>query len=435
MPRSSNCDLPDRGAFMRRLRSVPPIYVGPPTERCVLEYRLHKLRSDVREEKALSGPAETDLSTFPVRTFAGHVEVFVVSSRYERLMKDWTAAVEELPLEYGTPELSGPPMESGRTRGLPDISLFGGNRMRRNHDLCSHLVQDQAITDSDCMAVRCGLLSLSYWDLQAAMVQRARRLRGLGVRSGDNVIIVAESGFQAVALILALAELKACILAVSARTPESKLTTIRSSNVHHRMIYCVGDSSAAAEHAKLELFHSEFSLLGPVIVQDVAQTRSAAGKRKRRPTISFAESDGCTSLGHRGLLESASYLAGACALSANDVIYNYIPIFTIEGFLATLAALHAGAGVELVAEPTPEHFVWTLHEGRLSCLIASPPILLEILAYAKINGHVLRHRRLRLISLVGQAIDPVLEMGVLDVLGNRIRRFGFHAAQTGDYSS
>lgn len=343
------------------------------------------------------------------------------------MTSDLLAVAEELPLAFGAPKLGGPPTEPRRGRSLPYVNLFGRNRVRRDHDLCSHLVQDRAISDSDRMAIRCGLLALSYGDLHAATVQGAQRLHSLGVRKGDRIIVVAESGFQAIALILALGELEACTLAVNARMPDSELETIRSYNVHHRMIYCAGDSLAAAVRAKVEMFRSEFFLFGPVVVQDVARPRSVGRNRKEleRPTVSFGEDSRCAGLRHRRLLESASYLAGACALSADDVIYNCAPIASIEGFLATLTALHAGAGVELVAEPDPAHFVWRLNEGRVSFLIAPPPFFPEILAYAKVNGHGLRRRRLRLISSVNHAIDPDVETAVLDAFGERVRRFGF----------
>ena len=347
------------------------------------------------------------------------------------MTRNWSAVAEELRLALDAPEMSGPPTERRRARSLPYINLFGRNRVRREHDLCSHLVQDRAISDSDRMAIRCGLLALSYCDLHAAMVQGVKRLHGFGVRKGDRIIVVAESGFQTIALILALGELETCTLVVNARMPDDELTAIRSSNVHHRMIYCAGDSSAAAAHSTVEMVRSEFFLFGPVIVQDVAQPRSARRNRKgpERPTVSFAEDSRCAGLRHRRLLESASYLAGTCALSADDVIYNCAPIANIEGFLATLMALHAGAGVEFVAEPDPEHFVCRLNEGQVSCLIAPPPFLLEVLAHAKVNGHILRHRRLRLISSVREAIDPDLDMAVLDAFGERVRRFDFRKSR------
>ena len=342
------------------------------------------------------------------------------------MTSDWSRVAEELSLGFGAPKLSARPSLRTRSRSLLHIDLFGRSDVRRDHDLLSHVVQDRAITDADCMALRCGLLALSYRDLHAAMLEATKRLHGLGVRKGDRIIVFAESGFQVIALVLALSELEARILLAHARAGLSELEGIRDQNAKFRLIYCAGDSSAAADHAKLEPVRAEFDLFGPVIVQELAQVPNFVRVRRstEQSTISFSEGGFCAAFRHRRLLENASYLAGACALTARDVIYNCATVAGIEGFLITLTALHAGAGAELVTEPDPEHFVWRLNEGRVSCLVASPSFFRAILAYAELNGHVLRSRPLRLISSARESLDPDLEKSILAAFGKRVYCLG-----------
>jgi long-chain acyl-CoA synthetase len=298
--------------------------------------------------------------------------------------------------------------------------------LERMPDRLSHVVRDWALRDPFRPALRCGERLLTYGQLWHATLDAVSIFEGLGIRSGDRVVLVAENGLQIVPLLLALSELDAWAVPVNARMSFREVETIRTFSACRRALYCVGDSEAAVGHASTDRIDQQLSILGSVLVSalDEAAKPEAIYPDKARQTAVLVFTSGTTGepkgvrLSHQALIYMGANMAELRKITCGDTFYNSSPISHAIGLGTVLmTAFWAGASTELVARFSPGHFIDALRDERITSVTAVPTLFARILEYAEEKQLSLHSRRLRIIATAGAPLDLALKARIQDAFG------------------
>ncbi|XSC47516.1 class I adenylate-forming enzyme family protein [Bradyrhizobium sp. RDT10] len=271
---------------------------------------------------------------------------------------------------------------------------------------------------------------MTYGELWAATSDAVALLTRKGVRAGDRVVLVGENGLQLVPLLLAVSELDAWSVPLNARMSGREIEVIREFAECRRAVYCIGDSSAAKQHAKADRSAGETEeLLGPLVFSSLNEEVAAEQTfpEKERQTAVLVFTSGTTGepkgvrLSHQALMYMGANMAELRQVTPDDVFYNSSPISHAIGLGTVLmTAFWAGAGVELVGKFTPQHFVEALQAERITSVTAVPTLFARILDHAEKERLSLRSRRLRVIATAGAPLDLALKTRVEAAFGLRM---------------
>ncbi len=257
--------------------------------------------------------------------------------------------------------------------------------------------------------------NMSYSELWSATVDAIALLKGIGVRAvDDRVMLVGENGLQIVPLLLAASEIDAWAAPLNARMSWREIESIRDFAECRRVIYCVGDSGSAEQHAKSSGANESAELLGPLVIgalNDQANAEQVFPDMANQTAV-LVFTSGTTGapkgvrVSHQALIYMGANMAEIRQINSDDVFYNSSPISHAIGLGTVLmTAFWAGASAELVSKFTAEHFVEALRQERISSVTAVPTLFARILDFAEQEGISLRSKRLRIIATAGAPLS------------------------------
>lgn len=216
-----------------------------------------------------------------------------------------------------------------------------------------------ALDTPDALALRDGVSEWNYRQLGDAILEAKTRLRKIGVRAGDRVVIVNENCMAVVALLFALAELDAWFVLVNARLSAREIDAICDDCGARLTLFTDVDSADAALHAqRLSAIRQHWSLIGDLSVGALNETcePEAIFRSGAEQVASLVYTTGTTGkpkgvmLTHHNILHVATVSATLRCLKTSDRAYGVLPISHVYGMSSvTLGTLTAGACLQVAA--------------------------------------------------------------------------------------
>lgn len=268
----------------------------------------------------------------------------------------------------------------------------------------------------------------SYQELASAISETQSRLKTLGVRPGDRVMIVGENCRVFAAILMATAAIDAWPVLVNARLTSHEIEQIHSHCGARRTFYTVSVSSNAADHAKQNgAVIEDWAGLGAVGVgplqENVEQEPLDPSIANRVGALIYTS--GTTGvpkgvmLSHRNLLFMAEGSANVRSVGPNDRLYGVLPMSHAVGLaVVLLGALVAGASVYLVPRFDPMTARIALEQEGITMLFGTPAIFNQMLQYSKLRKlSSLKFPALRVITSSGAPLDATTKRDTENLFG------------------
>ncbi len=237
----------------------------------------------------------------------------------------------------------------------------------------------------------------TYGELRGEIGRHAARLRELGVRPGDRVMLVSENCVAQVALIFALASLDAWSVTVNARLSEGELESIRA----HCGPRCV--LTATAEGVTVDAVDRAAVAEPAWQVAALVYTTGTTGQPKG------------VMLTHANLLFVAATSSTLRGLTPLDHASGVLPFSHVYGLSSVmLGTLYAGACLYLMPRFCAATLLAQIRDGSLSIVQGVPAMYTRLLALA--NGEPVASR-LRFCYAGGAPLDPALKREAERVFG------------------
>ena len=268
----------------------------------------------------------------------------------------------------------------------------------------------------------------TYAQLEAAIARAQSWLEDLGIRPGDRVMLVCENCRAFVAILLAITNLDAWPVLVSARLSAREIDQIREHCSARRVIYTTGVSPQAAQHARRHgASIAEAATLGMVgmsaLNEEAAPEPIEADAANRVAALIYTS--GTTGLpkgimlSHRNLLYLAAVSAKIRSLTAQDRMYGILPMSHAVGFsVVLLGTLLSGATLYLSPRFDPVAALAAIERDRLTVVLGVPAMFSLLLEYAKSKNFAsLRFPALRIIASSGAPLHSAVKAGVESLFG------------------
>jgi acyl-CoA synthetase (AMP-forming)/AMP-acid ligase II len=263
--------------------------------------------------------------------------------------------------------------------------------------------------------IDCDGTRLCNSDLHAAVAAAAELLQENTVAAGDRVLLVAENCAVFIAVTLACSQLGAWVVPVNARMTSVEIARIAAHAEPRLQIFTHTISPAAIAHGKVAGAR-EISLYGSLklLVSEPdrrVQRQTDTGLATRVAALMYTT--GTTGdpkgvmLTHANLLYASWASVTIRVIDDHDHVYGALPFTHIFAFnSAFLAALRAGATLQLVARFDPANF-FTALAGGVTLVPAVPAMYAKLLDYAERTGIESPDApRLRYMSAGGAPLDP-----------------------------
>ncbi len=270
--------------------------------------------------------------------------------------------------------------------------------------------------------------SWTYRQLDQVVGETADRLRQLGIRPGDRVMIVGENCRAFVAILLAASSLDAWPVLANARLSAREIGEIREHCGARRVFYTVGASSHAAEHAARHGARPEerdsFGEIAIGTLNNTVEPEPLSGNISDR-VAALIYTSGTTGLPkgvmltHRNLLFMAAGSAAVRSVTPDDRLLGVLPMSHAVGLsVVLLGSLLAGASIYVTSRFDPMTARMTLEKEQVTLLFGTPAIFNQLIQYAKLRKlSSLHFPSLRIITSSGAPLDPATKSAVENLFG------------------
>lgn len=268
--------------------------------------------------------------------------------------------------------------------------------------------------------------SLTYAELDQAVTAAADRLRGLGVRPGDRVLLVAENCVALCVSVLAISALDAWSATVNARLSGREITTFLEHSGARRALYFDQVSPDAAAHADHAGATSEdFPLIGAIRVGPLAETTpEAVFEAAEDQVAALVYTSGTTGaakavmLTHRNLMFVAENSLRMRRLVPEDVVYGVLPLSHVYGISSLLSAtLLSGGHLLLAPRFRVEDMAHALADKGVSVLHGVPAMYARLIDWADRLPEPFRAPALRVAQAGGSPLTAPVKAGFERLFG------------------
>ena len=239
--------------------------------------------------------------------------------------------------------------------------------------------------------------------------------------AGDRVLIVGENCAAAGVIAFALSRLDAWVCIVNGRLSPREIDGIIAHAMPRRVIYTTHVSPDALQHAQrhgAQACQWPWPGMGPLHLGPLNQAAApepchAAATEQVAALIYTSGTSGAP----KGVMLTHANLAFVAGLNLrgvrpDDVIYGALPMAHVVG-LSTLLLGSLAAGASVVFEPrfSPERLAAALRQGVTS-FTGVPAMYGRLLDWLREPAHLLQAPKLRVISVAGSPLTPVLKAAV-----------------------
>lgn len=242
-----------------------------------------------------------------------------------------------------------------------------------------------------------GTTTWTYAQLRQEVDRHAALLLDAGVRPGDRVMVVSENCAAQVALLFAIAKVKAWIVPANARLSAAELAAInRHCNARRIVTIDAGVVTTGALNADCV----------PDPEPDIAALIYTTGTTGQPKGVLLT---------HANLMFVAQSSSTLRAVTPSDRVYGVLPISHVYGLTSVLlGTLYAGACVVLAPRFTPAALLAALAVHRLTILQGVPAMYARVLDACE--GRPIAST-LRFCYAGGSPLDPALKQRVERVFG------------------
>ena len=248
------------------------------------------------------------------------------------------------------------------------------------------------------------------------------------VRPGDRVMVVNENCATVIGLLLAIADLDAWSILVSARLSDREIDEIYEHSEARRIIYTVDASPqtmalALRRGAMVERIPRAGTLaLSPLNPAALPQPVEADPARQVAALVYTSGTTGHPKgvmLTHRNLLFMARVSGLMRQLGPEDRFFAVLPISHIVGLaVVVLGTLLHGGSISLCSRFSPASALNALVEDRVTIMLGVPPMYGLLAEYAALRGlESLSHPALRAIGACGAPLDPSIKAATERLFG------------------
>lgn len=294
------------------------------------------------------------------------------------------------------------------------------------HTRLHQMFAQWVVNRPDAPALSDGLRTLTYANLDRAVQGTAARLRDLGVKPGDRVVLVAENCVALCVSILAISTLDAWSATVNARLSSREIATFLDHSGARRALYFDQASPDAASHADhVGAISEDFPLIGAIRVGPVAETTpepvSSAAEDQVAALVYTSGTTGAAKavmLTHRNLMFVAENSLRMRHLVPEDVVYGVLPLSHVYGISSLLSAtLLSGAHLILAPRFRVEDMARSLADDGVSVLHGVPAMYARLIDWAERQPTAFRAPALRVAQAGGSPLTASVKAGFERLFG------------------
>ncbi|WP_237173700.1 class I adenylate-forming enzyme family protein [Paracandidimonas lactea] len=267
----------------------------------------------------------------------------------------------------------------------------------------------------------------TYEALDNAVRAMADLLRDRGLRAGDRLLVIGESGTTQLAAIFACSLLDAWAVVVNARMTGMEVDTIKAHCQPRLSLATSGLSKDARDHGTRHGAREEqiaglrFSCTDadPNVIAEPTHANSAEQVAVLIYTSGTTGTPKGVMLTHANLGHSSAVARNARGTKPSDRVYSALPVAHVYGLsTVALAALGAGATLQLTSRFDIAHAITALADG-VTMLHGVPAMYLRLLQ-AHDQGTRIVAPQIRLLHCGGAPLDPSLKGRIEAIFGEPI---------------
>lgn len=309
------------------------------------------------------------------------------------------------------------------------------NQERRLHEVIKPWVSCQP----EALAVKDAIHALSYEALDRQSTWMAQQLRQHEVRGGDRVLLVGENCVALCVAFLALSKLDVWASVVNARLSAREIDLFIEHSGARLVIYFThisNDAKAHSDRVNAVPFMTPFGELtiGPIQHQALPEITDPDPKGQVAALVYTSGTTGMPKgvmLTHANLLFVAHSAVKVRQLQPGDRIYGVLPMAHVVGLSTQfLGAMCGGASLLLSSRFAPEEVFDAFQNEGVTLFTGVPALYARLLEWCRVNSKTIDAPDLRLISVAGAPLTPVLKSEVEAAFGLALQN-GFGLTETG----
>lgn len=309
---------------------------------------------------------------------------------------------------------------------IPELPPHLAGRMETLPERLSDLVWQWEKRAPDARALIEDGINWTYADLANAVRAARNFLLAQGIRPGDRVMLVNETGRAVTALLLAVSALDAWSVIVNARLSGPEIDAIAEHAGARRIMFTTELSKEAGDHARRH--HAEpiqdpwlgGIAIGPLNVTAIPEPVFAASADQVAALVYTSGTTGTPKgvmLTHRNLLFIAAISGGMRGFVADDVIYGVLPLSHAYGLASVfLGGLYAGSCFMPRARFDAAQTLKDIEAG-MTALQGVPAMYAKLLGHMRQTGVKLGTHRLRFTSAGGSPLDAAIKRACEEIFG------------------